>query len=269
MTIAEAMKLGPRPQDMRLLLEHILNVDRLYLIAHTEEVLTAEQIKQVKNGVQRLNDGEPITKILGVREFYSRKFKVTKHTLDPRPDTEWIIDSVLKTVESPNRILDLGTGTGCILITLLLECPKASGVGVDISREALQVAQENATKHKIQARSEFICSNWGEKLVDQFDVIVSNPPYIKTEDIHHLDRNVRDYDPFLALDGGESGLEAYKLIAADISRLLHPQGRCFIEIGIGMVEDVIKVFQQNGLQHTETIKDLSNIDRCLVFKKQH
>ena len=215
--------------------------------------------------IDRRKKGEPLSKILGHRGFWRGDFIVDENVLDPRADSETLIQAVLEKFPDKNqslRILDLGTGSGCLLISLLMEYPNATGIGVDVSEKALAIARKNAIKNAVMA--EFILSDMIKLPVDlgDFDLVISNPPYIPTKDIELLDKNVRDYDPVLALDGGEDGLDFYRIIA-DIA----PAPAVFVEIGIGQAQDVQQIFESKNWQLWGTKKDFGGIIRVLIFKK--
>lgn len=214
---------------------------------------------------ERRKKREPISHIIGRREFWSLDFVVTKDTLDPRPDTETIIEAAIKTHEDRKKkleILDLGTGTGCILLTLLKEFNMAKGIGVDISESAIMVAKQNCKNLALEDRAEFIKTNWGEKLDKKFDLIVSNPPYIPSNTIETLEPEL-NYEPRLALDGGEDGLMCYRKIISQVGDLLKPEGVVLLELGIGQKEAVASIAEKQGLFVKEIYKDLAGIDRCI------
>ena len=200
---------------------------------------------------------------------------MSQDVLSPRPDTErWVEEAVLyaQSYKSKN-VLDLGTGSGCIILTLLAQNLQMTGVGVDISPNALQIAKINSQKLAVENRIKFICKSWFDGdfcqlFAEKFDIITSNPPYIPTLQIFELDVGVKEYDPLLALDGGPDGLKDYRVLAQKCPDLLSEDGVVFVEIGQGQENDVINIFNQNGLILTRQIVDYGNIIRCLVFKKQ-
>jgi release factor glutamine methyltransferase len=249
--------------DARLLLQHVLNCSHAELILHENDLLAEEKAKRFFEFVERRAADEPVTKILGAREFYGRMFHVTPDVLDPRGDTEAIVDLCLD--KKAQRVLDLGVGSGAILLTLLAEWPDTTGVGVDASGAALAVASRNATGLGVQARVALIESRWFEKVQGKFDLIVSNPPYIPSGDIAGLERDVRDYDPHLALDGGDDGLVAYRAIAQQSENHLSHDGRIVVEIGFGQQDDVAQIFTTQGFKLQSTRADLSGITRALQF----
>jgi release factor glutamine methyltransferase len=221
--------------------------------------------------VTRRLAGEPVDRIVGSRGFWTIELTVTTATLSPRPDTETIVRAardmvaMLHPVDSPLRFLDLGTGTGAILLALLDEFPNATGVGVDISREALRAAQDNAIRLQCADRASFIEGGWDAALGQRFDLVVSNPPYIPTADIADLDREVRDHDPHLALDGGADGLTAYRDILPLLPDLLDQAGFAALEIGFGQDKSVPALAAAAGLQVLEIRPDLGGVPRALVL----
>mgnify|MGYP003571441114 CR=1 FL=1 len=215
--------------------------------------------------IKRRKMGEPLSKILGHHGFWRGDFIVDENVLDPRADSETLIQAVLEKFPDKNqhlRILDLGTGSGCLLISLLMEYKKATGVGADISPKAIEIAGKNAFKNGVKAN--FICSDMENlpKNFGTFDIVISNPPYIPTQEIETLDKNVKKYDPWLALDGGEDGLKFYRIIAEEA-----PAPVIFLEIGKGQEKDVQKIFEDKNWQFLGAKKDFSGIVRVLIFKK--
>ena len=206
-----------------------------------------------------------------MREFYSREFFVNSFTLDPRPESELIIDCIKRLkIEKRNnvRILDLGTGSGCLIITLVLELSKKKiyAVAVDRCQSALDLATKNAIKFNIGNNITFIKSNWFSNVEGKFDIIVSNPPYIRSKEIESLDNTVKNFDPFIALNGGEDGLDAYKQIAKNSKKFLNNDGYVCLEIGFNQKNDVSRIFALNKFKKIYELKDLSNRDRLLVLK---
>lgn len=253
--------------DARLLLAEVLKVDPHVLFAYPENDLTAEEDERFASLLERRAAREPVSHILGRREFWSLPFTVTNAVLDPRPDTETLIEAVLEQApdrEKPLRILDLGTGSGCILLTLLSEYPNASGVGVDISEAALSVAKKNARDLELDRRADFIQGSWGKNIEGPFDVIVSNPPYIPEGEIDGLEPEVARFEPRLALSGGMDGLDCYRLLAPNIASLLVPGGVAALEIGIGQNKNVEDLLIRAGLRSLPAKCDLSAIIRVVI-----
>jgi release factor glutamine methyltransferase len=221
--------------------------------------------------IARRLGGEPVDRIIGRRGFWTLDLKVTKDTLSPRPDTETLVDAIFRHPKLAGRrdealrILDLGTGTGAILLALLIEFPNAQGIGTDISLEALAVAQENAERLGLCDRAAWQQTSWLEGLSGRFNIIVSNPPYIPSGDIAGLDREVRDHDPHLALDGGADGLDPYRIILPGLSPLLAPEGVAALEFGIGQTADLEDIATAAGFTSISIRKDIGGIDRVLVL----
>lgn len=221
----------------------------------------------------RRASGEPVARILGRREFWSRDFAVSAETLVPRPDTETLVASVLEAFsrrglrDAPLRLLDLGTGSGCILVALLCELPNAWGLGVDISLEALRTARENAAANGVGGRSAFVLSDWGAGISGSYDGIVTNPPYIESEDVEGLAPAVSRYDPRLALDGGADGLDAYRAILPLAARMMKPDGMLAAEIGHTQAAEVASLAQAHGLRTDRIEKDLAGRDRVVMITR--
>ena len=254
--------------DARLLLEHVLGVSREQLLLGMDNALTEDQQHEYRKLVSLRASRRPLAQILGRREFWGMEFTVSDATLDPRPDSETLIEAVLERVShraAPLSILDLGTGTGCLLLSLLRELPCARGMGVDISPGALAVARENAQSLELSQRVQFIGSNWCEHVEGAFDIVISNPPYIPTQDIEALEPEVSCFEPRLALDGGQDGLDCYRTIVEKLPKLLNPSGFAAFEIGIGQQCALEMLAQQHGLKVDAVKKDLGGIPRVVVI----
>jgi len=236
-------------------------------------------LKQATNGdesllcefVARRQKGEPVAKIIGQKGFWTLDLKVSKDTLDPRPDSETIIEAVLKSFpdkSAPLRILDLGTGSGCLLLALLSEYPNATGVGMDASAAALQIAEQNVKKYAPN-RAKLICRSWDMddwwNDLGGFDVVVCNPPYIPTQEIQNLDVDVKDYDPIQALDGGADGLKDYRTLSASVGQVLKQNGMLFFEIGQGQYMDVTSIMEKNKFILKDFFYDFGHVLRVLIF----
>ncbi|MEP5700116.1 MAG: peptide chain release factor N(5)-glutamine methyltransferase, partial [Sneathiella sp.] len=207
-----------------------------------------------------------VSHILGSREFWSRNFVVNAHVLDPRPDSETLIDAVLERVKKGaefDRLLDLGTGSGCLLLTLLAELPEAEGVGVDQSEDALVVAKENALRLGLEARTDFLQSDWFSAVEGQYDLILSNPPYIETEDVPLLQPEVAQYEPHAALDGGPDGLICYRHIISELGHYLRSGGYTIFEVGQGQADIVANYLEDMNFIQIEIHNDLASIGRCV------
>lgn len=254
--------------DARLLLARVLGVGREYLTMHSDAYLSDSELMAYDALVDRRAAREPMAQILGEREFWSLNFRVTADTLDPRPDSEAIIEAVLQYVpRKDNRMLmaDFGVGTGCLLLSLLSEYPLAHGLGVDVSEAALAVAEKNAHSLGLSTRTHFHNTSWGEGVIGRYDVIVSNPPYIREGDMEELEPEVTQYEPRGALVGGKDGLDAYRALMPHVKRLLAPQGVAVLEFGEGQAADVTAIAEANGLRQLETRCDLAGIERCVVL----
>jgi release factor glutamine methyltransferase len=217
--------------------------------------------------VRRRIAREPVAYIVGHKGFWSHDFDVGPGALVPRPETETLVESVLQ--EFPDRaaalnVLDLGTGTGCLLLSVLGEYPNARGTGIDASPQALEWAHRNARKLGLADRCRLIKGNWGDDLSDRFDVILSNPPYIRTEDIAQLDPEIRLFEPPRALDGGPDGLDAYRALGPEIARLLKSAGLAFLEMGEGQDKAVVEILTRSGLGTRKIATDLAGIGRCVT-----
>jgi release factor glutamine methyltransferase len=221
--------------------------------------------------LDRRRAGEPVDRILGRRGFWTLDLSVTSATLSPRSDTETIVRTTLDHLRTAGRtsdrlrLLDLGTGTGAILLALLSELPNSVGLGIDLSEAALEVAATNAALADLLRRTDWRQGNWADDLIGPYDIIVSNPPYIPTADIAMLDPEVRDHDPHLALDGGPDGLECYRAILPQIARLLSRNGLAVLELGYGQADAVSQLATEAGLVVVEIRPDLGGVPRALVL----
>ncbi|MBY0462968.1 MAG: peptide chain release factor N(5)-glutamine methyltransferase [Alphaproteobacteria bacterium] len=254
-------------REVRLLVSYVTGKSYEQVFFEKEFLLNPDQRVEFEKLVIRRANHEPLSKIIGYREFWGLNFKVTKDTLDPRPDTEILIEAVLKELcnkEAPLNCLDLGTGTGCLLLSILSEYQNATGVGVDISEEALKIAKENVASLGFTDRSTFCLSNWAENVQGVYDLIISNPPYIGRDE--PLEKNVKDFDPPLALYAGKNGIEAYQILFSQIGRLCHPKTKIFMEIGKGQRKSVALIAKENGFILQNVYKDLAGIERVLSFE---
>jgi len=258
--------------DARLLIAHALGIDRAALIANAERALNAKEAKAIDALAERRLKREPVSRIFGVKEFWSLSLHISLAVLVPRPETETVIEAALDFAARGNllmeslRILDIGTGSGALLLALLSELPNAIGTGTDISTPALGVARVNAERHSLASRCTFVTCDIATGVDGPFDLIVSNPPYLAHGDIAALEPEVRDFDPALALDGGSDGLNGYRAIAHDARRLLAPGGRLIVELGAGQEPAVRKLFTDAGLLVGDARSDLAGIPRVLSAK---
>lgn len=257
-------------REARLLTAHVLGktYEDIYFQPNPEDIPMNVQ-SLLNSSLERRLNHEPLTKIMGYREFWKHRFIVTKDTLDPRPETETIIETFIRLYpdqQAPLRLLDLGTGTGCIIISLLLEYKNATGVGVDVSKDALQVAQQNCTKHDLDGRLTLLESDWFSHVNEEFDVIISNPPYIGREE--KISKSVAFYDPPIALYADNAGLAAYEAIALRANKYLKPNGKLILEIGHLQLETVSNVLRNNYFIIEHISKDLIGHSRVIVASMQ-
>jgi len=252
------------------LAEVVFELCGLQLALNENEEISLVQFNKLEEFAARRIKGEPIARIIGEKEFYSLNFKLNEATLVPRPETEILVDLAIehiRDIEQP-KILDLGTGTGCIVISILANAKTATAIGVDLSEWAIFQAQENALNNGVENRLQFLSGSWFDPIKkQQFDLIISNPPYIKTDDILCLQKEVRSFDPLLALDGGKDGLTPYTLIAKGADEYLKPNGAVMVEFGQGQEKDIKAVFLAAGYNNVRIFDDLAGINRVIVAKK--
>ena len=257
--------------EARALLAHTMNWTAAQVLARPDEQLDKSIFDVFVARLDERAAGKPFAHITGQREFWSMPFEVSPGTLVPRPDTETVIElasEIFKEGSTPGNILDLGTGSGCLILTLLKIFETANGLGIDISKDAIAVAKRNADRLELRDRADFDCRSWNELIDGQFDLIVSNPPYIPTCDISGLEPSVRDHEPRLALDGGPKGLDAYHYLIPICANMLRPEGFLIVEIGIGQREEVAEIAVQSGFALGPIRKDLAGIERALSFCKK-
>jgi release factor glutamine methyltransferase len=259
--------------DARLIVEHFTGTNRTDAISDPEREIGAATVAAVRAALDRRIAHEPVHRILGRREFYGLDLRLSPATLEPRPDTETLVDLCLPFLRERAaamrrcRILDLGTGTGAIALALLSRIPEAKAFGTDISAEALETALFSADINGLKDRFDGIVSDWFGAVEGHFTLIASNPPYIRTKDIEVLAPEVRDHDPVKALDGGMDGLDAYRRIAAGAGGYLEHDGRVAVEIGFDQRQDVIGIFEAEGFALAKSARDLGGNDRALMFTR--
>jgi len=256
-------------KDLRRIIAKVKNVGYEQILFNGDRIFLDEtEVLLFVGMLARYHNNEPISKIINSRSFWKHDFFVNSDVLDPRSETELIIEMILEqfSTSAALNFLDIGTGSGCILLSLLHEYKNAHGVGIDACPKAVEVARHNQERLSIN-NGNFIAVNWKDFSSEiLFDVVVSNPPYIKTDDISNLGENVKNYDPLLALDGGVSGLEAYVSISSILKNILKPNGVILFEVGYDQAESVAQIMQDNGFEITAVRKDLSGIDRVVAAK---
>ncbi len=264
----EGAAIASAREEAELLLTDLTGWDRSALYVDRTKTLSSDQEKHYEDWVSRRALGEPHAYIVGYRDFYKHRFTVTADTLIPRGDSETLIEAVLAQVgqDQTHKILDLGTGSGCLLLSLLYEMPNSTGLGVDFNPAALDVAAENAKIVECAGRVQWLESNWFDAVPQEgepFSILLSNPPYIPSAHIDGLDVGVKAFEPSLALDGGGSGLKCYAKILDAMHSYVAPDSLIIFEVGIGQAEDVGKMMKDHGLKNIKTFKDLGHIDRVV------
>lgn len=256
-------------REARLLMQAAGDIPIATQVAFPEREVEAAALIRIRDLVARRARREPMAHILGRREFWSLSFKVTADTLDPRPDSETLVQAVLDQTPdraAPLRLVDFGTGSGCLLLALLHELKNATGVGIDASAPALAVAQENAQILGLASRATFRRGDWDGGVDAAFDIVLSNPPYIPAAEIAALQPEVASFEPRLALDGGADGLDAYRRLAPAAARLLRPGGFAAFEVGLGQADSVAAIGHAAGLRQIATAADLAGVPRCVLFR---
>jgi len=252
--------------DARLLLQKVCNFSHAELISSGKDIISDEQSELFQTYIVRRISGEPVHRILGSREFYGREFTLSDETLIPRPDTETLVEQVIGHYKGGSRelsLLEIGTGSGVIAVSLACEIPQAYITAIDISQDALSTAHSNAVKHRVDNRINFIEHDMLEEFDGQFDAIISNPPYIPSKDILTLSKEVQNHDPLTALDGGKDGLSFYRAIFSQAPTMLVENGRVFVEIGIGQERDVVDIAKYNGFTSNSIARDIAGIARVV------
>ncbi len=259
--------------EIKLLLADVLDINISDLAFYKSE-LTNDQEKKFDKYIEMRKKFYPVDKILGKKYFYKLEFEVNRDVLSPRYDTEILIEETLRLFNLNDKIeiLEFGTGSGCIVISLLDELKNAKATGVDISKKALEITKKNATTNNVLNRLDLLNASWFDndiqnKIPQKFDLIISNPPYIPTKDIETLDNEVKNFDPIIALDGGEDGFRDYIKICEHAQKMLKNNGYLVFELGINQADNVIKIAKEKNLNLVNTFKDYNNIERCVIFKK--
>ena len=252
--------------DSEILLSSSLQLDRSQLILNLDKKIKNKEKEIFFNYIERRKKSEPIAYITGYKEFWKNKFKVDKNVLIPRPDTETIVEQVLNdlNINSAKKILDIGTGSGCILLSILRERKKCTGVGVDISKNAIKLAKYNAKIQHIKNRIRFLNSDIDNFYGDKYDLIISNPPYVKLHKINSLEKDIKSFEPKVALNGGVDGYTKIRLTIKKSSTLIKKRGKLFLEVGFDQTRETLKLLKLNGFYTNKVVKDLANANRCLV-----
>lgn len=267
----------PTPElDARILICHLAGLTHEVFAAHPEVTLSDDAVCEIMHAAKRRRAREPVSRIIGEREFWGLEFTLGASSLDPRPDTETLVQAALDVAAGQDSakslaILDIGTGSGCILVALLHEMRAAHGVGVDRDLATLKVARVNAHRHGLGARASFVCTSWMDGLSGEFDMVVSNPPYIRSDEISLLEPEVALFDPRDALDGGHDGLDAYRCIIPQLAHILKPGGWALFEVGDKQAADVCALFQAedggNGFEELRRMPDLADHIRCIAARR--
>jgi release factor glutamine methyltransferase len=260
----------PNPQlDSEILLSKSINKDKKHIILNSKEILNSKQLDNFNAFIERRKKGEPIAYLVNKKEFWKEEFYVNNHVLIPRPDTELIIEQVIKiySKESQIQILDIGTGSGCILLSILKERSNFYGTGIDISKRCINVSKFNANKLHLTNRVKFIHSSVDNFKIGKYDLIVSNPPYIKFLKLKYLEKNVVNFEPELALAGGFDGFSKIRKVISKASTLIKKNGKFILEIGFNQKNKVREILRKENFYINKVLKDYGNNDRCIISTK--
>ena len=260
----------PNPHlDTEILLSNSINKDKKYIILNPKELLNTEQLNNFKNLIERRIKGEPVAYLINKKEFWKNEFFVNNDVLIPRPDTELIIEQVLKIYLKNTQIhvLDIGTGSGCILLSILKERNSFYGTGIDISKKSINVSKFNAKQLNLTNRVKFFHSSVDNFKIGKYDLIVSNPPYIELLNLKYLEKDVVNFEPKLALSGGFDGFSKIRKVINKASILIKKNGKFILEIGFNQKNKVIKILKEEGFYVNKAIKDYGNNDRCIISTK--
>jgi len=265
--ILKSKKVQTHQLDSEIILSSILKKKREQIIINSEEKVSKKNINNFNKLIIRRSTKEPLAYILKNKEFWSKNFFVNRDTLIPRPETELLCDIVIKLFKNKNpHILDIGTGTGCILLSILSEIMKAKGIGIDISKKAIEVAKKNSKSLELDKRAKFLTRSLDNIRNYKFDLIVSNPPYIKSSDIKNLSDDVRKFEPKIALDGGKDGLDVIKKVIYKSKTILKKLGLLALEIGNGQYYKVSQILKEQGFREQLLIKDYQDNIRCILAR---
>ena len=251
--------------DSEILLSNVLNKTREKILVNLDQKITQKNILKFKKYIERRSKYEPVAYILEEKEFWSKKFIVNKDTLIPRPETELLVEKLVKIFMGKNiSILDIGTGSGCIILSLLINLKKSIGLGVDVSKKAILIAIKNAKRHELFNRVKFLNKSFESIFSKKFDLIVSNPPYIERKNIKNLSEDIKRYEPRIALDGGNDGLDLIKKVIYKSKSILKIKGMLALEIGNEQIKKVSKILIDNNFRIVHVIKDYKNNVRCVL-----
>tara|TARA_B110000881_G_scaffold169674_1_gene153214 strand:- start:298 stop:1140 length:843 start_codon:yes stop_codon:yes gene_type:complete len=267
--ILKASNISNPHLDSEILLSESINRDKKHIILNSKEILNSEQINNFNNFIERRKNGEPIAYLINKKEFWKDEFYVNKDVLIPRPDTELIVEQVLKTYskKSQLQVLDIGTGSGCILLSIIKERHNFYGTGIDISKKSINISKINAKQLNLTNRVKFIHSSVDNFNIGKYDIIVSNPPYIELLNLRYLEKDVVNFEPKLALSGGFDGFSKIRKVIIKASTLIKKKGKFILEIGFNQKNKVKKLLKEEGFYINKTIKDYGNNDRCVISTK--
>jgi release factor glutamine methyltransferase len=260
----------PNPQlDSEILLSNSIKKDKKHIILNPKELLNSEQAKKFQNLIERRKKGEPVAYLINTKEFWKYSFFVNSNVLIPRPDTELIIEQVIKiySKDSNLQVLDIGTGSGCILLSILKERPNFYGTGIDVSKKSINVSKLNAKQLNLSSRVKFFNSSVDNFKIGKYDLIVSNPPYIELLSLKYLEKDVVNFEPKLALSGGLDGFSKIRKVINKAGNLIKKNGKFILEIGFNQKDKVKKILKEEGFYVNKAIKDYGNNDRCIISTK--
>jgi len=260
----------PNPYlDSEILLSESINKNKKHIILNSKEILNSKQLGNFNSFIERRKKGEPIAYLINKKEFWKDEFYVNKDVLIPRPDTELMIEQILKIYlkESQLQFLDIGTGSGCILLSILRERPNFYGTGIDISKKSIKVSKFNANKLHLTNRTRFIHSSVDNFKIGKYDLVVSNPPYIKLLNLKYLEKDVVNFEPKLALSGGFDGFSEIRKVINKVSNLVRKNGKFILEIGFNQKNKVKEILKKEGFYVNKSIKDYGNNERCIISTK--
>ena len=267
--ILEANKISNPYLDSEILLSKSINKDKKYIILNPKELLKSNQLNSFNRLIERRKKGEPIAYLINKKDFWKNEFYVNKDVLIPRPDTETLVDQILKIYSNQSKlqILDIGTGSGCILLSILRERKQFNGTGIDISKKSINISRYNAKRLKLNNRTKFYISDVDNFLIGKYDIVISNPPYIENLSLKYLDRDVINFEPKLALDGGKDGFSEIIKVINKSSVLIKKNGTFILEIGYNQKNKTIKILKNKGFYIKKVLKDYSKNDRCIISTK--